>query len=435
MSDSPGVLEDVKVLEIASTVAIPVCGLLLADMGAEVVKVEPREGEALRVTSAPIFPGESKGFTLFNRGKRAFCLDLSHRRSAEVVERLVRMSDVVLVSLKLSDVPRYGLDYERLVGIRPGLVYLEHAPLGPEGPNAGDGGYDVVVQGRSGVAAITGRSLGPAPAWVRPAYNDMATGFLSALAVVAAIRHRDRTGEGQRVTTSLLSTAVALGGPMLHWFAATDPPVWEALEQDLERLRAGGEDFEAQRALFFERLQPGQRHNIYFRHYRTADGFISVGCLSPGLFARFRNVTGIEDPRAAPDWDPEATGAAEALDAMVAAAEALLASHPSDWWLERLSEGGVPSGPFNFPHEAFRDPQINANDFLPEVEHPVLGTYRTFATPFRMEKTPPRIRRSSPLYDADTDAVLAEVGYGPEEVAGLRREGVVGGSGPREQAW
>ncbi|MFQ5382156.1 MAG: CaiB/BaiF CoA transferase family protein [Dehalococcoidia bacterium] len=435
MSEPAGVLDDIKVLEIASIVAIPVCGLLLADMGAEVIKVEPRAGEPFRVTSGPIFPGESKGYTLFNRGKRAFCLDLSHPRAAEVVDRLVAASDVVLVSLKLSDVPRYGLEYERLSEVRPGLVYLEHAPLGPEGPNADDGGYDVVVQGRSGVAAITGRSLGPAPAWVRPAYNDMATGFLSALAVVAALRHRDRTGEGQKVTTSLLSTAVALGGPMLHWFAATDPPVWERLEEDLARLRADGAGFESQRSLLFDRLQPGARHNIYFRHYRTADGFISVGCLSPALFARFRAVTGVDDPRSRPGWDPEAGGAGAELDAMVARAEALLAEHSSAWWLGRLREGGVPSGPFNFPHEAFRDPQINANDYLPEIEHPVLGTYRSFATPFRMAKTPPRIRKSSPLYDADTDAILAEAGFSPDEVAALRSEGVVGGSGPQEQVW
>jgi crotonobetainyl-CoA:carnitine CoA-transferase CaiB-like acyl-CoA transferase len=424
----PGALAGVRVLEFAQAMAVPACGALLADMGADVIKIEPPEGDAFRHTQQPIVPGESKGYTVLNRGKRSICLDVGNPEATPLIAKLVARADVVLISLKPSDLPRYGLDYERLAGYRPGLIYLENVPLGPDGPFGQYGGYDVVVQGMSGSGAITARSNGDAPHNIRPAYIDMGTGFLSALGVVAALRHRDLTGEGQRVQTSLLSTGITLANQLVSWFAATDPPLEAAFDADLAEAQSRGAGYEEQRALYEKHFLRGAYGNIYFRHYRTRDGFISVGCLSPSLNARFRAVTGVYDPRYEPGFDLASPEAHVRLTGMVAEAEATLAGRTTKEWISAFTEGGVPCGPFNFPPQVFSDEQVLANEFVIELDHPILGPYKTFAPPIRMAATPTRVRSAAPALDADTDAVLAELGLLPEEVVALRSKGIVGGA-------
>jgi crotonobetainyl-CoA:carnitine CoA-transferase CaiB-like acyl-CoA transferase len=423
----PGALAGIRVLEFAQAMAVPVAGVMLSDMGAEVIKIEPPEGDAFRHTQLPIVARESKGYTVLNRGKRGVCLDVAHPDAAGIIERLVRSADVALVSLKPSDLPRYGLTYERFKAINPRIIFLEHVPLGAKGPQGGDGGYDVVVQGISGTAAITARSGRDAPLNVRPAYMDVGTGFLSALGVVAALRHRDLTGEGQRVETSLLATGITLANQLVSWFAVTDPPLDDAYFADIEAARQADATFEEQRAIYEKHYLRGAYGNIYFRHYRTKDGFISIGCLSPTLNARFRKVTGLRDPRTDdPDFDIGTDEAYDRITKLIREAEDLLATRTTRDWLDAFRAGGVPCGKFNFPPEVFRDPQVLANDFVAEIEHPLLGAYKTFAPPIRMEKTPTRIQGPSPLLDADTDAVLAECGYSADEIASLRAAGVVG---------
>ena len=422
----PGALEGIRVVEFAQAMAMPICGVLLADMGAEVIKVEPREGDAFRKTQMPIIPGESKGFTVLNRGKRSLCIDISSAAARPVIERLVAQADVVLLSLKPSDLPRYGLTYEALSTIRPGLIFLENVPLGQEGPFGQDGGYDVVVQGMSGSGAITARSNGDAPQNIRPAYIDMGTGFLSALGVVTALRHRDKTGEGQRVQTSLLSTGLTLANQLVSWFAATDPPLEEAFDADLVEAQTRGAGYEEQRAVWEKHFMRGAYGNIYFRHYRTRDGFISIGCLSPALNARFRKVTGVVDPRFEPGFDLATTEGYDRVTEMIGQSEAILSGRTTNDWIAAFQAGGVPCGPFNFPPQVFHDEQVLANEFVVELDHPLIGPYKTFAPPIRMERTPTRIRSSSPPLDADTDAILGELGFSDTEVTELRAACVVG---------
>mgnify|MGYP001423333931 FL=1 len=245
----PGALAGVRVLEIAQALAVPFAGLLLADMGADVVKVEPQAGDGIRHTMEPIVPGESKGFTLVNRGKRSVCLDITRAEARPIIERLVRWADVVMVSLKPADLPRYRLGYEDFAAVNPRVVYLEHVPLGKLGPLGGDPGYDVVVQGISGTAVLTARERDGVPLNIRPAFNDMGTGAFSALGVVAALRHRDQTGEGQRIETSLLGTSMALGHQLLSWFGATDAQKGGPYQEEMAAARAAGAGFEEQRAV------------------------------------------------------------------------------------------------------------------------------------------------------------------------------------------
>ncbi|MBI2766002.1 MAG: CoA transferase [Chloroflexi bacterium] len=428
---SGGALKGVRVLEVAQAMAIPMAGQVLADMGADVIKVEPPAGDAFRHNQHPVTAGESRGYTVLNRGKRGICVDVTRPEGAELLLRLAASADIVLMSLKPSDLPRYGLTYADFRAVRADIIVLEHVPLGAKGPLGGDGGYDVVVQGISGIGAITARSNGDAPVNVRPAYADVGTGFLSALAVVAALRHRDLTGEGQRVETSLLLTALALGNNLVNWFAAIDPPVWERFAEELAAIRAEGGDYEAQRRLYERRMLAGAHGNIYFRHYRTKDGFVSVGCLSPALNARLRAATGLRDPRVDDaEFDMGTPDGYDALSALLREAEDLFRTRTTADWIRDLRAGGVPCGPFNFPHEVFSDPQVLANEFVVEIEHPLLGPYQTFAPPLRMDATPTAVRGPSPLLDQHTDEVLREAGYDAAAIAALRAAGIAGALPP-----
>ena len=376
-SSAPGALADLRVVEFAQALAIPYCGKVLADMGADVVKVEPPRGDTYRLQMRTHVKHEGRDFAMCNRGKRSLCLDLTHAESQVVVDRLVASADVVLVSMKGSDVARYGLDYERLAAIRPELVYLQNSPYGSKGPLAEDGGYDVVAMGLSGMSAVLAspEEDGATPRFVRPALADIVTGMLSALAVVTAIRHRDQTGKGQRVETSLFHTALGLISNMVYRYEELDGDHMDAFGDRLAALRAGGAGFGEQQRAYREHFGGWPPGNIYFRHYRTKDGFLSVGCLSPRLNERFRDATGLFDPRRAQDFDPKSEAGRETLTLLEREAEALFATRTTEDWLAQLREHGVPCAKMNFPNEIFDDAQALANGYIETLEHPALGPY------------------------------------------------------------
>lgn len=416
-----GALAGVRVVEFAQNMAVPSCGRVLAAMGAEVVKVEPPSGDASR-SMAP-FAGltEGRGYALTNPGKRSVVLDLAHPGAGAVRDALVRSADVVLCAFKATDLARYGLTYERLVEVHPTMVYLEHLPFGPEGPDAASGGYDVLVQGLSGLSFVTSRSDGDRPMAVRPAYSDMATGLASAAAVLAALYHRARTGEGQRVRTSLLGTAHWLALPINARFDDHDTELLAEFRDDLTAARTAGLSFDEQRAIYESRVLPGNgAFDIWFRHYRTSDGLVSVGALSPGLIDRFHAATGLPDPRRE-GWAYRSAP----WQRMVADAEALFLTDTTDGWVARLRAAGVPSSRYHTPIEAIDDPGAVANGFVEDLDHPVLGRYRTTSAPIAMDRTPVRTPGPSPALGADTDDVLASLGLDAEALAHLRAEGII----------
>ena len=187
MTNLPGVLDGIKVVEFAQNAAIPHCGRLLAGLGADVVKVEPPTGDAMRLV-APV-GGEGRAYVIINPGKRSVGLDLASPDASQVIDALFAWADVALVAFKLPDLERYGLHWEHARTINPRLIHLVHTALGPEGPDADQGGYDGLVQGRSGLGWVMNRSGGSAPQPTRPAINDFSTGFVSAFAVMAGLRH------------------------------------------------------------------------------------------------------------------------------------------------------------------------------------------------------------------------------------------------------
>ena len=421
-----GPLAGITVVEFAQALSTPSAGVLLRDLGAEVIKVEPPRGDTYRLINRADVPHEGRDFAIANRGKRSICLDLASPDATVVIDRLVASADVVLVSMKAPDVPRYGLDYERLVTVRPDLVYLQNTPYGVEGPYADDGGYDVVAMGLAGLTAVTATPTGDHPQFVQPAFADVVTGIMSALGVVTALRHRDLTGEGQRVRTSLFHTALSMISNYAYRYDDLDARQFDEFEQALEAARAAGGDFAAQQQLYGEHFKGRPPGNVYFRHYRTSDGFLSVGCLSPKLNERFRNATDIVDPRRTGEYERGSAEERAALDRFVADTEAKIAARTTDEWLDTFREHGVPSAPVNFPHEVFDEPQALANGYVGSGTHRDHGRYRFATAPVQMERTPVRSDGHSPHLGEHTDEILAEIGFDADARVDLIERGVAG---------
>ena len=417
MTDTDGILSGLRVVEFAQNAAIPHCGRLLAGMGADVVKVEPPTGDAMRSLAA-LAPMEAKAYALINPGKRAMAIDLRHPGSAEVVDRLFSWADVALVAFKQRDLKRYGIDWEHAHEVNSHLVYLAHTAFGPEGDESHLGGYDVLVQARSGAGFIMNRAENGVPTTTRPAINDFGTGMISALGVVTALRHRDLTGEGQRVDSSLLGTAMSLATPMIGGFEVDDEVLAE-LKQDLTAARAAGVDFVDQRRIYEERIIPGAgAFGVYFRTYLTSDGMVSVAGLSPSLQDKFHDVTGL--PRA--DVRQPHT---EEFSEFVTAAEALFRTRTTAEWLEAFRDVEFPCGPYNMPYEALEDPQIRANDYLVDIEHPAFGRYTTSGMPLRFSEAGNPTLGPSPRFGEHTREMLSELGFSEVAVDRLLGDVVV----------
>lgn len=396
------ILDGVKVVEFAQNVAVPYCGRLLAGMGADVIKVEPPGGDAMRHL-APVGPDEGKAYAVVNGGKRSMVLDLDGPDAPEVVGNLLSWADVALIGLKLPDLARFGLDWESARTTNRQLVYLVATAFGPEGPDAELGGYDVLAQARSGAGFVLNRTRDGMPIASRPAVVDVGTGLASALGVVAALRHRDQTGEGQRVDTSLLGTAMALATPVVNYFESVDSEAIADLREDLAILRSSGADFESQREVYENRVfAGGGAFRLYFRPYATVDGMVSVAGLSPTLFKKFHAITGISKPE-------EISSTSVEMADTISDVEALFRTKTTAEWLTIFREAGYPAAPYNDPYEALEDTQVLANDYVVESEHPVFGRYLASGLPIRFEQGPLLPPTRSPMLGEHTAEILEEV--------------------------
>lgn len=416
-----GALAGIKVIEFSQNLAVPQCGRLLAGMGADVVKVEPPEGDNMRHL-APLAAGESRAFATANVGKRDLVLDLTAPRAGEVVDALVRWADIVLVGLKKPDHERFGLTWEHIHRINPQAVHLAFTAFGPEGPDADQGGYDVLVQALSGLGFSMNRTVDGIPRSTRPAFVDCASGLAAALGVVTALRTRDATGQGVRVDASLLGTAMLLGTPMMARFEA-DNETLETLQEEIDLLRQSGVEFEDLRTHYESRVVAGSgAFALYFRPYRTADGLVSVAGISPRLFEKFHEITGVGQPP--PSRNPNDLE----FKRVIADAEVLFASETTQHWLTTLRAAGYPCQRYNLPYEAVNDPQVRANDYVVDIEHPTIGTFSTVGMPFSFDSSPSGISGPSPQQGAHTAEVLAEAGLDAATVADLLGDATVAGS-------
>lgn len=415
-----GALDGVRVLEFSQIIAAPFCGLLLADMGAEVIKVEPPDGEPWRLF-AQFIPLESKTFISLNRGKKSLPLDITSTEGQRIVHKLVEQVDVVIVNYR-PDVPyRCNIDWETLSEINPRLIYCENTAYGRQGPDSYRPGYDIIIQAMSGLMAADNKVVGGVPQVVSAtAVADYTTGVMMAWGITAALLAREKTGRGQKVESALLATALSMQSSSFTWIDSVDDAWTPQFLEGLEATRGRGGTFDEMAALLLGSRPTATVGNIYYRTFKTADSYLAVGCLSMGLRQKMARALNLYDPRFEPGFDPTSEAAQEPMARLVAEAEALFETKTTAEWLVVLDGAGVPSGPVRFVQELFDNPQVLANDLVIEMEHPLAGHLRTFGPPLKMSDTPTGTHLPSPVLGEHTEAILGSLGYDAAAVEELR---------------
>ncbi|HXM55836.1 MAG TPA: CoA transferase [Candidatus Dormibacteraeota bacterium] len=390
-------LTGVRVLEVGNYMAGPFCGMQLADLGAEVIKIEqPDGGDQVRL-AAPFLDGESSPFVRLNRNKRSLVLDLKAPAGKEVFRRLARTADVVVENLRPGTMADLELDYARLSALNPGLVYVAASGWGQDGPLSPLAGLDIMAQARSGLMSITGMPGGD-PVKVGVPVCDLVCALYGALAAVSALRVRERTGRGQHIDVSLFEAGVSLG-------------VWEA-----GKYFATGE--------IPAPLGSAHQINAPYQAIRSADGWFTIGATSTRNWAAFCTAMGMERLRSDPRYADTNSRHAHRAE-LIAEIEEVTTTRPMAHWLELLEAAGVPCAPIQDYGQVFHDEHLLARQFFWEAPHPTLGSVRQVGSPMRFSETPARREKAGPLFGEDSEAVLRELGYGLEEVTALVSDGVV----------
>jgi crotonobetainyl-CoA:carnitine CoA-transferase CaiB-like acyl-CoA transferase len=390
-------LDGLRVLDLTSQLSGPYCAMILGDLGADVVKLEtPGAGDNMR-SFGPHVAGESAPFMTVNRNKRSITVDLKAADGLAVALRLAARADVVLENWRPGTAARLGVGEPQVRAVNPSVIYGSISGFGQTGPYAPRGGFDRIALGMAGVMSINGPPDGP-PYPIPIPVADLGTGMFAAIAVLAALAHRTRTGQGQAIDTSLLETPIA-------W------SVYEASSYFATGQVPG-------------RLGPGHRTNAPYQAFRTADGWINIGASAQHLWESVCGVLGTKDLLADPRF---ATGTLRAahraeLEALLAPR---LAAETTAVWLQRLEAAGVPAGPILTYDQVFADPQVKARQMVVEVEHPAAGPGRVLGVPFKLSATPGAVRRPAPRLGEHTHEILREIGYDEPAVQDLRARKVV----------
>lgn len=419
-----GPLDGIRILEFTQIIAGPLGCQLLSDLGAEVIKIEPPEGEPWRLNQQFI-PKESKVFIGLNRGKKSLAIDMAQPKAQEAIHRLVKDMDVVVINYRPDVAARLGIDYDTLCGIKPDLIYMDNTAFGREGEWANRPGYDIAVQAASGLISAVGKVDERGVPLVGPAHADTTTAYAICAGVLAALFHRQRTGEGQKVETSLLINALTIQMTAFADIPAADAEMRAGFQAALQMARESGMPY----AQFLEERQALLRRqaggNVYYRCFLTKDGALAMGALSAGLRAKVRATLGFEHNRDEPTYNALDPDQIKVDDAVKAHVEALFMTKTTAEWEDILTKGGVPVAPITFIQELVDHPQVLANGYTVELEHELAGPVRMQAPPWKMSKTPPKAQGSSPVLGRHSDEVLASVGYSEDDIASMRAEGVI----------
>ena len=391
-------LAGMVVLDLTQIMAGPVCTMLLADMGADVIKIErPNGGDDTRRMGPPYAGGLAAGFLALNRNKRSLALNLQDDRGRQVFRRLLETADVVVENFRPGVMERLGLGYAELVQERPSLVYCSISGFGGTGPYRNRGGFDLVAQGMSGLMSITGFPDSP-PAKVGVPITDISAGTLAAYGILCAYIHALKTGQGQTVDTSLLEAGIAY-------------TIWES-------------------ALYFAEgeipgpLGSAHRVSAPYQALRTADGYINIGAATQATWEQFCRALGlenlIEDPKFKIPGDRKARESelAELL-------ESTLSRESTAYWLELLDKAGVVAGPIYNMEQVYHDPQVQAREMLIDLDDPELGILHNIGIPVKLSATPGRIRRRAPALGEHSVEVLQAAGFSEADVVELVNAGVV----------
>ena len=420
----PGPLDGIRVLEFSLVVAGPMSGVLLSDLGADVIKVEPPGGESLRQARA-IVPDESKAFQTFNRGKRGIVVDLQQPEGREVIHRLVPTVDVVVVNYRYGVAERVGIDYETLRQLREDLIYVESTGFGTRGELASQGCSDVVAQAYSGIMAGDGKIAedGAPVAATFGAPADYGTAMATAMGVSAALYHRAMTGEGQKINTSLLRTGVWLQSHNVNYDPITDVHFDDVTRAELNETRASGGSYPELIKVRQERILTG---GLFYGGYAAKDGGVVLGALTRINRDGFREVLGLqEEDSDDPDYDVLDPDNQRKMEYWAGVMREKMREHTVAEWIEIFDEAGLPASPVNFPEEIRMDPQVRAEGIFADLEHDKTGPQSFVGPVLEMSKTPTAARMAAPPLARDTRAVLGEGGYSAADIEDLVARSVV----------
>jgi crotonobetainyl-CoA:carnitine CoA-transferase CaiB-like acyl-CoA transferase len=402
VDERTGPLAGMRVLELAQIMAGPTAGMMLADMGADVVKVEKLPGgDDSRSYREPRVNGESAPFLVMNRNKRGVAINLKHPKGRDVLLRLVREADVLTENYRRGTLEKLGLGYDVLANVNPGLIYCAVSGYGRDGPYGDKAGFDLIAQGFAGLMSITGEPGGP-PAKTGNSVADINGGILAVTGILAAYAHKLRTGQGQVVDTSLMEAALQ----QTYWHASV--------------YFATGES-------------PGPTGSAHiltapYQAFRAMDGWLNIGGANQANWERLADVLGHpewrDDPRFRTNSDRMAN-----LPALVEAMNAVLGTRSKAVWIARFDAAGVPAGPVHSIGEALSHPQTLARGMVVDLVHPTAGPTKAIGCPVHFSATPTSVTRPAPLLGQHTREVLAAHGYSGAEIDALIAEGVVEAAG------
>jgi len=395
---SEAALAGIRVLEVGNFMAGPFCTMQLADLGADVVKIEnPDGGDQVRAT-APFLDGESSSFIRLNRNKRSLALDLKSARGKDVFRKLARRADVLVENLRPGTMRDLELDYARLSELNPRLVYVAASGWGQDGPYSQRPGLDIMAQGMSGLMSITGEEGGQKPVKIGVPVTDLTCALYGALAAMAALHARERTGRGQFIDVCLFEAGVSLA-------------VWEA-----GRYFATGE--------IPKPLGSAHQTQAPYQALRASDGFFTLGAITTRHWEICCDVFGLPDLKNDPRFaKPHARH--QNRRELIPLIEAVTEKRRAKQWVDALNDAGIPCGLLQTYDQVFHDPHLEARGFFPDAPHTRLGPVKQIGSPMRLSDNPPRMVRAGPLLGEHSAEVLAELRYSQEEIRRLAMDGVI----------
>jgi crotonobetainyl-CoA:carnitine CoA-transferase CaiB-like acyl-CoA transferase len=395
-----GVLDDVRVLDVTQAMAGPYCAMLLGDLGADVIKIEkPGSGDQARGWGPPFLQTESAYYLTANRNKRSLTLNLDHREGIRLLHALVSRSDVFLINQPSRDsLTKRQIDYDTLRALNPGLVYCSITGYGFTGPKAGRAGYDLIAQGEAGLMSFTGEPGGGPMRYPVP-IADITTGIYAALGVLAALRARDKTGEGQFIDMALFDS-------QLSWLNHIGSNYLNAAEEP-------------------RRIGNAHASIVPYQVFRAQDKYIIIAVGSEALWKRFCRVLNVEETIGRDERFVSNRSRNERRGELVVQLQAVLETRPAEEWLRALRAQEIPCGPINSAAEALNDSQAIERGMIVEIDHPLIGAARSIGNPIHLGATAVTYRRPPPRLGEHTEEILCELGKSGERIAELRGEGVV----------
>ena len=377
-------------IDVTQVMAGPFCSMMLADLGADVIKIEPPGGDSTRQMLGAV-GRESAAFNAVNRGKRSLVLNLKTAAGRDALLRMVRSCDILVENNRPGVMHAFGLDYASLAAVNPALIYASISGYGQTGPDHAKGGFDLVAQGITGIMSITGEPGRP-PVKAGIPLTDLGAALFALTGILAALHYRSRTGRGQQIDTALVDAGVALS-------------VWEATEY------FSGHGVP-------QPLGSAHRLSAPYQAIRCADGYLTIGAGTDRLFRRLCEV--LEHPEWAEEPDfVDNTSRVRHRARLAALIEGVMIGRPRHHWLEVLDRADIPRGPINDYSQVFTDPQVVARGMVLDTEHPVLGPLRTLGSPIKLSETPADPSRRAPLLGEHSIEVLREFGFSDEETAVL----------------